>query len=43
VTVEAVRHLFLGLPASADVAQALLWTAAILAVFVPVAVHRYRV
>ena len=43
VTVDAVRNLLLGRPAAADVAQALLWAAAILAVFVPVAVRRYRV
>ena len=42
VTVDAVRNLLLGRPAGADVAQALLWAAAILAVFVPVAVRRYR-
>ena len=43
VTVDAVRNLLLGRPAGGDVAQALLWTAAILAVFVPLAVRRYRV
>ncbi|MDQ3897889.1 MAG: ABC transporter permease [Actinomycetota bacterium] len=43
VTVDAVRNLLLGRPAGADVAQALLWTVAILAVFVPLAVRRYRV
>jgi oleandomycin transport system permease protein len=42
VAVDAVRNLLLGRPAGADVAQALLWTAAILAVFVPLAVRRYR-
>ena len=42
VTVDAVRNLMLGRPAAADVVQALLWAAAILAVFVPVAVRRYR-
>ena len=43
VTVDAVRNLLWGRPAGGDVAQALLWTAAILAVFVPLAVRRYRV
>jgi ABC-type multidrug transport system permease subunit len=43
VTVDAVRDLLLGRPAAADAAQAVLWIAAILAVFVPLAVRRYRV
>lgn len=43
VMVDAVRDLLLGRSAAADVAQALLWTVAILAVFVPLAVRRYRV
>ena len=42
VTVDAVRNLLLGRPAATDVVQALLWAAAILAVFVPLAVRRYR-
>ena len=42
VTVDAVRNLLLGRPAAADVVQALLWCGAILAVFVPLAVRRYR-
>ena len=42
VTVDAVRNLLLGRPAATDVGQALLWTTAILAVFVPLAVRRYR-
>ena len=42
VTVDAVRNLLLGRPAATDVVQALLWTVAILAVFVPLAVRRYR-
>ena len=42
VTVDAVRNLLLGRPAGADVGQALLWAAAILAVFVRLAVRRYR-
>ena len=42
VTVDAVRNLLLGRPAATDVVQALLWVAAILAVFVPLAVRRYR-
>ena len=40
VTGDAVRNLLLGRPAGADVVQALLWAAAILAVFVPLAVRR---
>ncbi len=42
VTVDAVRNLLLGRPAATDVVQALLWTAAILAVFVPLAVRQYK-
>lgn len=42
VTVDAVRNLLLGRPAGADLVQALLWIAAILAVFVPLAVRRSR-
>jgi hypothetical protein len=40
--VEAVRELTLGRPAGTDVRAALLWSAAILLVAVPVAVWRYR-
>ena len=43
VTVDAVRDLLLGRPAAAGVMHALLWAALILAVFVPLAVRRYRV
>jgi ABC transporter DrrB family efflux protein len=42
VTVDAVRNLLLGRPAGADLVQALLWSAVILAVFVPLAVRRSR-
>ena len=42
VTVDAVRNLLLGRSAATDVVQALLWASAILAVFVPLAVRRYR-
>lgn len=42
VTVEALRALALGGPTTAPVLQALAWMAAILAVFVPLAVWRYR-
>jgi ABC transporter DrrB family efflux protein len=40
--VDAVRNLCLGEPAGAEVGAALLWCAAIVAVFVPVAVARFR-
>jgi ABC transporter DrrB family efflux protein len=43
ITIDAVRALLLGRPAGAGVVHALLWTAVILAVFVPLAVRRYRV
>lgn len=43
ITVDAVRDLLLGRPAGSDGAQALLWGAVILAVFVPLAVRSYRV
>jgi ABC-2 type transport system permease protein len=43
VTVDAVRNLLLDRPAATDVVQALLWAAVILAVFVPLALRRYRV
>ncbi len=42
ITVDAVRNLLLGRPAGSDVVQALLWGAAIFAVFVPLAVRRYQ-
>src|SRR5262249_10585483 len=42
VTVQAVRDLVLGTPATHDVLQALAWSAAIVAVFFPLAVRRYR-
>jgi ABC transporter DrrB family efflux protein len=40
--VDAMRALWLGAPAGDSVAGAFLWTVAILAVFVPYAVYRYR-
>lgn len=42
VTASAARALILGTPATSDVLQALGWVAAILLVFVPLAVWRYR-
>lgn len=40
--VNAVRSLVLGGPWTGDVLNSLAWTAGILAIFVPLAVHRYR-
>ena len=42
VAVSAVRALVLGGPTSSYVLQSLAWSAAILAVFAPLAVHRFR-
>jgi ABC-type polysaccharide/polyol phosphate export permease len=42
VTVDALRTLSLGGPAARPVAEALAWTAAIIAVTVPLASIRYR-
>lgn len=42
ITVDAVRQLFLGLPSGTRVLQALAWVVAILVVFVPLSVSRYR-
>lgn len=42
ITVDALRALTLGQPASRHVWQALGWIAALLAITVPMAVHRYR-
>jgi ABC-2 type transport system permease protein/oleandomycin transport system permease protein len=42
VVVDAIRALVLGLPAGSHVVQSLAWTAALLAVFGPLAVRRYR-
>jgi ABC-2 type transport system permease protein/oleandomycin transport system permease protein len=42
VTASAVRALVIGGPTTPDVLQALAWCAAILLVFVPIAVRRYR-
>jgi ABC transporter DrrB family efflux protein len=39
---DAVRHLWLDTPANTDVWMSFLWCAAILAVFAPLAVNRYR-
>ena len=42
VTVDAVRALVLGGPWAADALTSVLWSVGILAVFVPLSVHRYR-
>jgi ABC-2 type transport system permease protein/oleandomycin transport system permease protein len=42
VTVSAVRSLVLGGPVASEVLKALAWMAAIILVFAPLAVHRYR-
>jgi len=42
VTASAVRALVLGGPTTSYVLQCLAWSAAIILVFVPIAVHRYR-
>jgi ABC transporter DrrB family efflux protein len=42
ITVNALRHLWLGAPAGNDVWLSLLWSAGLLAVFAPLAVRRYR-
>jgi ABC-2 type transport system permease protein len=42
VTVSAARDLVLGRPAASDVVQALVWMAAIVLVFAPLAIRRYR-
>jgi ABC transporter DrrB family efflux protein len=42
VTVSAVRTLALGGPVAGEVLKALVWMAAIILVFAPLAVHRYR-
>jgi ABC-2 type transport system permease protein/oleandomycin transport system permease protein len=42
VTISAVRDLVLGLPAGSDLAQSLIWLAAILIVFAPISVRLYR-
>jgi ABC transporter DrrB family efflux protein len=42
VTVNAVRDLVLGLPASSDVIQAVAWLVGILVVFMPISVRLYR-
>lgn len=40
--VDAMRALWLGAPAGDSIIGAVLWTAVIIAVFAPLAVHRYR-
>ncbi len=42
ITVDAMRSLWLGTPAGNNIWEALLWIAAIIAVFAPLAVARYR-
>ena len=42
IVVDAIRHLWLGGPAHNDVWLAVVWSLAILAVFAPLAVGRYR-
>jgi ABC-2 type transport system permease protein/oleandomycin transport system permease protein len=42
ITVDAMRHLWLGAPAHNSVWQAVVWSLAIIAVFAPIAVARYR-
>jgi ABC transporter DrrB family efflux protein len=42
ITVDAMRHLWLGAPAGNNVWLSVLWSVGLLAVFVPLAVHRYR-
>ncbi len=42
ITVTAVRDLFLGTPAASDILHALVWMAAIIAIFAPLAVWLYR-
>jgi ABC-2 type transport system permease protein/oleandomycin transport system permease protein len=42
IVVDAVRHLWLGAPANNSVWGAVVWSLAIIAVFAPLAVGRYR-
>lgn len=42
IVVDAIRHLWLGAPAHNDVWGAIAWSLAIIAVFAPLAVSRYR-
>jgi ABC-type multidrug transport system permease subunit len=42
IVVDAIRHLWLGAPAHNSALGAVAWSLAILAVFVPLAVARYR-
>jgi ABC-2 type transport system permease protein len=41
-TVDALRSLWLGVPARNNIWEAVLWIGVIIAVFAPLAVHRYR-
>ena len=42
IMVDAIRALWLGAPAGDSIWGAFVWTAAILVIFAPLAVHRYR-
>ena len=42
IVVDAMRHLWIGAPARNSVWEAFVWTFAIMAVFAPLAVSRYR-
>jgi ABC-2 type transport system permease protein/oleandomycin transport system permease protein len=42
ITVDAMRHLFIGTPAGDSVWQATLWTVGLIVVFAPLAVLKYR-
>jgi ABC-2 type transport system permease protein/oleandomycin transport system permease protein len=42
ITVDAVRHLWLGAPAENNVWGAIVWALIFVAVFAPLAVARYR-
>jgi ABC transporter DrrB family efflux protein len=42
VTVDAMRHLWVGAPAGNNVWLSVVWSLGLLAVFAPLAVHRYR-
>jgi ABC-2 type transport system permease protein/oleandomycin transport system permease protein len=42
ITVDAMRHLFVGTPAGNSVWGATLWSLGLIAVFAPIAVLKYR-
>jgi hypothetical protein len=42
IVVNAMRYLWIGLPSTSTVWEAVLWSVGILAVFAPLAVSRYR-